>query len=154
MFNKITKESANFEAVAKTFETLGGDRFDWDGLAREFNALESGELVTFEFRAGKSSAVKNNLKTTPKTSWCSCAASRTRRPRRSCALRAPPRLPATVRVPKVPPAPTPRARARASNTAAVASRTKPARRKSGGLRHIPVSYCSPGAPPGIRGIPS
>jgi len=61
MFNKITKESANFEAVAKTFETLGGDRFDWDGLAREFNALESGELVTFEFRAGKSSAVKNNL---------------------------------------------------------------------------------------------
>lgn len=52
MFTKITAQNPNFDQI-KSQLAQSSDRFDYNALAREYNTLGVGELVSFPYTQGK-----------------------------------------------------------------------------------------------------
>lgn len=60
LFNKIKAGSEQYKAAANLFDSLA-DRFDYDGLAAEYNTLEKDEMLQFEYKKGKGAVVRQQL---------------------------------------------------------------------------------------------
>ena len=59
-FNRIKQSDPNFQNAVTAFESLA-DRFDFEALAAEYNELAPQEMVSFEYKKGKSSQVRAQL---------------------------------------------------------------------------------------------
>lgn len=59
-FNKISKGSDAYAKAVETFDALV-DRFDYDGMAKAYNDLAIGEILTFDYKRGKASVVRQQM---------------------------------------------------------------------------------------------